>query len=99
MRILIRGEGHHINIPVPTALVFSRPSVWIWMKLARKAMNHSSKYNPADAGINEDDCFAKIPDEAVYALCAELMRVKRKHGRWDLVEVESANGERVLIRL
>lgn len=99
MRIQIKGEGHNINIPLPTALVFSRPSVWIWMKLVRKAMTHCSQYIPADTGTDADSFFAKIPDEAVYALCAELMRVKRKHGRWDLVEVESADGERVLIRL
>ena len=40
-----------------------------------------------------------LPEEKILRLCDELMRIKRKYGKWDLVEVESAEGEQVLIRL
>lgn len=99
MRIHIKADGHNIRIPIPTGLIFSKPSVWLYLKLARKYSSRGAQYIPEDAEGTAEDILSKIPDEAIYALCAEIMRIKRKHGHWDLVEVKAASGEEVLIRL
>lgn len=99
MRIQVKAEGHNINIPIPTGLIFSKPSVWLYLKLARKFSSRASRYVPENVEISVDGILEKLPDEAVYALCGEIMRIKRKYGHWDLVEVKSSSGEEVLIRL
>lgn len=99
MKIQVTGDGHNIVIPVPTGLIFNRVSVSLWLKIIRKQSKDSARYIPEYAEEKADAFFAKIPDEALYALCAEIMRIKRKRGSWKLVEVESAGGEKVLITL
>lgn len=99
MRIQVKAEGHNISIPIPTGLIFSKPSVWLWLKIARNTVHMDMKYIPEDVEKKADDVFSKISDEAMYAFCAEIMRIKRKYGHWDLVEVKVSSGEEVLIRL
>lgn len=99
MRIRIKAEGHHFCIPIPTALIFSKPSVWLYLKLARKYSSRASEYTPENIEITVDRLLGKIPDDAVYALSSEIMHIKRKYGQWDLVEVKSADGEEVKITL
>ena len=41
----------------------------------------------------------KISPAQIGALFAEFRRIKRKHGHWDLVDVESADGKCVKIIL
>ena len=96
MRIIVKGNGNNINIPIPTGLIFSKASVWTWLKLARVS---AGKYMSEHVNQKADMFLDRLSDEAVYAICGELMRIKRKHGSWDLVEVESADGDHVLIRL
>ena len=96
MKIIVKGEGHNINIPIPTGLIFSKASVRTWLKIARIS---AGKYMPERVNQKADAFFDGLSDEAVYALCNELMRIKRKYGSWDLVEVESSDGTQVLIRL
>ena len=84
MRIKVKSGDTNINIPVPTNLVFSKGSVWLANRFGRKY-----------AG----DALKDLPPEALDKLFAEFRRIKRKHGSWDLVEVESSDGSQVLIRL
>ena len=84
MRIKVKSGDTNINIPVPTNLVFSKGSVWLANRFGRKY-----------AG----DALKDLPPEARDKLFAEFRRIKRKHGSWDLVEVESSDGSQVLIRL
>lgn len=84
MRIILSDAGKKMDLILPTALIFSRLTVWLAMKLGRKY-----------AG----DVMKDIPPEALDALFAEMRRIKKKHGKWDLVQIESADGETVLIRL
>ncbi len=84
MKVQIKGGGHHFSIILPTGLIFSTTS-------ARIANYFSRKYAP--------EAMACIPPEAVEALCAEFRRIKKKYGSWDLVEVESTDGEQVRIKL
>lgn len=99
MRIIVKGDGHNINIPIPTRMIFSKASVWMWLKFFRKAMRNAEKYIPENAEYKAESFLENIPDKTVYALCDELLRIKRKYGSWNLVEVESSDGEQVLIRL
>lgn len=84
MRVQVRGDGHNLNIILPTRLVFSRCMVWLANTVGRKYA--------ADAMEN-------ISPEALEALFAEFRRIKSQYGAWDLVDVESADGDRVLVRL
>lgn len=84
MRIRVKGEGHNINIPVPTNLVFGKGTVWL--------ANHFGRKYAGDA-------MKDIPPEALDRLFAEFRRIKRQYGHWDLVEVQSSDGEEVSITL
>ena len=84
MRIKVKGDGHNINIPLPTSLVFSKGTVWL--------ANHFGRKYAGDA-------MRDIPPEALDKLFAEFRRIKRKHKHWVLVEVHSADGEDVEITL
>lgn len=84
MRVKVSDKDTNLDIILPTGLVFSRGTVFLVNKVARKY-----------AG----DAMENIPPEAMAALFAEFRRIKRKYGKWDLVEVESADGDRVLVRL
>lgn len=84
MKIQVKSEGHHIQLLLPTGLVFSKGTVWL--------ANHFGRKYAGDA-------MKAIPPQALEELFAELRRIKKKYGSWDLVEVKSASGEEVLIRL
>lgn len=84
MKIQVKGNGYDINLLLPTALIFGKGTVWL--------ANHFGRKYAGDA-------MKDIPPEALEALFAEFRSIKRKYGSWDLVEVESATGDRVLIRL
>jgi hypothetical protein len=99
MRIRIKGDGHNISIPIPTGLIFSKPSVWLYLKLARKYSSRASEFIPEDIEIKVEPLLDKLPDAAVYALCEEILRIRKKHGHWDLVEVHTADGEHIQITL
>lgn len=84
MRIKVSDKDTNLDIILPTGLVFSKGTVWLANHVARKY-----------AG----DAMEKLSPEALEMLFAEFRRIKRKYGKWDLVEVESADGDRVLVRL
>ena len=100
MRIRVKTKEHKIEIPISTGMIFSKASAWIWLKTMRKvAKPYVEEYVPKSVSRKANSALDSLSDEAVFALCAELMRVKRKYGKWNLVEVESADGDEVLIQL
>lgn len=84
MKIRIEAEGHNFSIPIPTTLFFSKGTVWLANRVGRKY-----------AG----DAMADIPPEALDKLFAEFRRIKKRYDHWELVEVQSASGERIEITL
>ena len=84
MRIHVHSQGRQIRLILPTQVIFSAPVAWISSAVMRK-------YVPDAAG--------NLPPEAIRKLFREVRRTKRKYGSWDLVEVDSQSGEKVLIRL
>ena len=83
MRIRVRSDGRNIRLALPTRLIFSK-----W--LIKLGLRMGSRYS----GQSQE-----LPPEAVDALCAEIRRIKKKHGSWELVEVLSADGDTVQITL
>ena len=84
MKIKIRSDEHKFTLWVPTGLLFSRATVYLFDKVGRKY-----------AG----DAMKNIPPEALNKIFAEFRRIKRKHGHWELVDLESADGDIVKIVL
>lgn len=84
MKIIVRSQEHNIRLGIPTDWIFSRGSAFLAEKLGRK-------YAP--------ESMAQIPPDAIPVLCAELRKIKKKYGAYELMEVESADGQYVKITL
>lgn len=88
-----------MNIPIPTRLIFSKASVKIYLKLARMFSSRAARYIPEGMDHKAERILDNLPENAICALCDEIVRVKKKHGSWELVEVRSASGDEVKITL
>ena len=84
MKIDIESREHNLHLRFPTRLLCSKMIVRIADRLGRKYAAEQMK---------------SIPPEALEKLCAELRRTKDRYGKWDLVDVEAADGEKVKIVL
>ena len=83
MKIQIREAERNFCLNLPTNLIFSR-------LVLRLALKHSSINSRKIDGLTAD---------AADALSADIQRIKKRHGTWELVEVRSADGETVKITL
>ena len=84
MKIHIKSSGRNLRFYFPTGLVFNRTIARIGNALGRKYAADSMNH---------------ISPEALEVLFAELGKVKKKYGTWELVKVESASGEIIEIVL
>ena len=84
MKIRIKSRQFSFTLPFPTGLIFSKGTA----RIAVWAMEK-----------NGNDALASLPPESLERLFREFRRIKRKHGRWTLVEIQSAGGEEVIITL
>lgn len=84
MRVRVKDEEHAFTILLPTNLIFSKGTVWLANFFGRKYAGDSMK---------------DIPPEAVDKLFSEIRNMKRRYGRWELVEVNGADGSYVSIVL
>ena len=85
MKISVHSSGgHSICIPFPTALLAS-PTV------VRFALNIGKRY----AGIS----MPNVSPEVDQALCQSIRRIKQQYGHWELVRMESADGDVISIIL
>ena len=84
MKIHIKSKEQNLRIRIPTGLVFSPLG-------ARFICRYGLQY----AG----DAMKDVSPEALKALFAEFRRIKRKHGSWELVDIESSDGELVKVVL
>ena len=84
MKIQIRDKAHRFTLRLPTILLFGRFTAGLICRA-------SYKYAP--------DAVADISPDALKALLAEMGRIRKKYGRWELVEVESADGTYIKITL
>ena len=84
MKILVKSDEHRIHLSVPTNLIFN-PIV------ARIAVRYGLR--------NAPESVRNISPDALEALFAEFRRIKKQHGKWELVDMECANGDLVKIVL
>lgn len=84
MKILVKYDEGDIKLWLPTILVCNKGTAWLANHVGRKYAGEAMK---------------DIPPEALDKLFAELRRIKKVHGSWDLVEIKSADGNEVLIQL
>ena len=83
MKIRVKSDDVNLNLVLPTRLLIGKTVV----KLANTI------------GRRYTDALNDIPPETLEILCAELRRIKKKYGSWELVDVESAEGDIVQIIL
>lgn len=84
MKIRIRSHEANLNLWLPTNLIFSKPVALLGGTVGKKYAGDAMK-----------NLSAKDLDR----LFAEFRRIKRTHGTWNLVEIESADGDSVHIIL
>ena len=99
MRIRVKTADQNINIPIPTGMIFGRISVWTGVKIAKIMCKSKHSCVPEHAKEHLEGFFERMPEKSIYILCDELMRIKRKHENWTLVEVDSVNGDHIQITL
>ena len=80
MRIVVKSEDKTIRLTVPTALIFNSFVAWV----AGFALRYADESVPG------------ISPKSIDALFAEFRRIKKKHGSWDLVDIERADGSEVV---
>lgn len=84
MRIRICSDETNLNLWLPTGLIFSKSVALLGGTVGKKYAGDAMK-----------NLSAKDLDR----LFAEFRRIKKKHGSWELVDIESADGEIVRITL
>lgn len=84
MKIRIRSDEANLSLWLPTNLIFSKPVALLGGTVGKKY-----------AG----DAMKNLSTKDLDRLFAEFRRIKRTHGTWDLVEIESADGDIVHITL
>lgn len=84
MRITVKAGGaRRIFIAMPTGLIFSPAMVSLWLRISRK-------YTPEVPNISYRD---------LRAICKAIKQTKRRYGCYELVTVESGQGDLVKITL
>ncbi len=83
MKVHIRSGERAFTITLPTRLLFSRGILKFSLKIGKRY----------------SDAIPNIPPEAVNTLCKEIRRIKKSHSSWELVNIQSADGEKVQIIL
>lgn len=83
MKIIIRSEERDFSIVLPTRLLFSKAVLKYGLKVGKRYSN----------------AVPDIPPAAVDALCDEIRRIKKTHSAWELVNIQTADGEKVQIFL
>lgn len=84
MKILIQDGNTRLRLLLPTNLVFSSATAWL--------VNHvGRRYAPA--------AMDSIPPEAIRELFRVIRKIKRRYGSFEILDVASADGERVWVRL
>lgn len=88
MRIKIKTEGRSFTIPIPTFLLTSHHLLAFGYWVTKKT---SGKNSPAP--------MPDIKAAQLKGLCREIRRIKKLHGRYELVHVHSSDDQIVRIIL
>lgn len=83
MKLHIRSEERSFTVILPTRILFSKHILKFGWKLGKRYSDAVPNISPA----------------AVDALCDEICRIKQTHASWELVDIQSADGEQIRIVL
>ena len=86
MRIKVKAEGKNIRIFLPSCMIFNGLVATIGAAYLKKEGEKHQKT-------------PQIPASALRRLFREILRAKRRHKGWNVVEVATAEGEDIVIRL
>ena len=86
MRIKVKSEEKNIRIFLPRCLIFNGLVATI-----------GAAYLKKERQTHKD--IPNIPASALRRLFREILRAKRRHKGWNVVEVVSADGDDVVVRL
>lgn len=81
MKIAIKSGTSHFTIPIPGWLAFSPFGI-------RMVLRHGRRSMPFLDGVSDRDA---------ERLIAEIGRLQKQYGSWELVRIESSNGDLVSI--
>ena len=84
MRIRIKTDECNLRLWIPTGLIFNRFTAGI-------AVHTLRKYTPGQ--------WQHLTPEQMNALFYELRRIKDRYGSWEMVDVQSGDGEKVKVIL
>ena len=100
MKIRIETNERSFSIPLPTGLIFSSGSAWILQHLGNKYARASGMDDPDFVLFDFSGHEGKeISPDAMKRLFAELRRIKKRYGSWELVDVQSSGGQHIRITL
>ena len=84
MKVLVKSGNRTIRIAIPTCMVFSRLTARLGARFGlRCAGDEARDFTPGQMD----------------ALFAEFRRIKKRYGRWELVDMESSDGKLIKIIL
>ena len=84
MKIRIESADKVTTIPVPDFLISPKLIPFLVEKLGRK---------------HAPEAMERIPPEMLEQIFRELRNKKKKYGAWELVDIQSSNGDRIHITL
>lgn len=90
MKIYVKGGNCRLKLRIPTVVIFSRPAAWLYWRGIK-----TSFPEPFQGRFDTQN----LSKEGIYTLCQEIRRIKKKHGTYPLVEVNSSDGDQVQIVL
>ena len=83
MTIKVHSDDTNISLWLPTRLLFSKTILCLGLRIGQRYVEQ----------------IPNIPPEAVGALCKEIRRIKRTRGSWELLNVETSDGDLIQITL
>ncbi len=83
MRIDIHSDERSFTVVLPTRLLFSKGVLKFGLKVGKCCCN----------------TVPEIPPAALDVLCGEIRRIKKTNPAWELVNIQSAGGDKVRIIL
>ena len=100
MKICIKADGHNLRLWLPTSLLRGRLGYSIVKQALKNNYEKQGKDEELPDGCGKQKEFEMpLSRKQVKEMYKALRRVIKTQGHFNLVEVESADGEKVLIRV
>ena len=85
MRINVESEGKKIRLALPSGLIYGIAFSGVGLKYLKR--------------YGENEAFANVTKQDIKNIRKTIKRMRKIHKKWNIVEVDSADGDRVRVRL